>query len=57
MIRRLVIRLTARGFRKGMPEDEMRDALRRAFPHRTVAWRTEIVEAAQARNRSKLMAA
>jgi len=55
VIRRLITWFVAWSFRRGVSETDMRGALERAFPHRNVNWRTEIVEDAQQRNRARTM--
>jgi len=62
MIRWFIVRAVAWALRSRpghnhprMNETEVRDALIRAFPHRNVVWRTEIIEDAEQRNRARLL--
>ena len=57
MIRRLIVRIVARGLRGGICDEHMQELVARRFPHRDAEWRAAVLNAARNRNRDRLLRA
>ena len=56
LLYRRLVSLVAWGLRRGITADRTREALAQSFGHRPPEWREDVIEDAQAANRSRLMA-